>query len=82
MRRADECRSEALACLDQIVRHAAIGFPVNPDVVRYCLILSEMSARYSAACGTAFGHIGTTEPPNSYDCATGYSATSAPSLTE
>lgn len=55
--RADECLLEALACQDQIVRHAMIGFPISPDVVRFCLILSEMYAVYMTEPDGYFGDI-------------------------
>jgi hypothetical protein len=55
--RADECWSEALACLDQIGRNEAIGFPTSPVVIRSCLILSEMCAVYMTEPDGDFGDI-------------------------
>lgn len=55
--RAAECWIEAQACLDQIVRHALIGFPVSTEVVGHCLRLSAMHAAYMTEPDSDWGDI-------------------------
>lgn len=55
--RAAECLAEARACLDQIVHHSRIGFPISDATIDHCTRLSAMYAAYMTEPSAIWGDI-------------------------